>query len=451
MILKFFLIIFLSANASAQNLAIIKIGDADLEKDNIVIQNAVVSEGLDPISKKNAESLGTIIRNDFSFYKNLFNVIDPAVGPASLKTPPMYSFWQQKKIRYLVSLKVSVEPVKKGEVVKAASSIFTAELFDVRDKKSLMSIEGKLPTVEDRSTAHRISTKLFKHFTGKPSIFESKIVYVSDRTSKGTRLRKELYIMDYDGQGSRQLTRHGGTVVSPAISYDGSKIVYSLIDGNRRKKRNVNLRIFDLKSGSSKLLSSRSGMNSGAVFSPDGNSIVLTLSHTGNAEIYRMNLNSKKLTGITRHYAVDVDPNVSVSGDQMAFLSDRSGKPNIYINDPRGEEKSVKRVSFVGEFTATPRFSPDGKHIAFSAWLDNRFDIFRIDSDGDNLYRLTKDFGSNEDPTYSNDGEFIAFSSQRVLSRTSAVQNIYIMDKGGEIIGQVTKGLGNCITPRWSK
>ncbi|TNF25687.1 MAG: hypothetical protein EP319_15715, partial [Deltaproteobacteria bacterium] len=82
---------------------------------------------------------------------------------------------------------------------------------------------------------------------------------------------------------------------------------------------------------------------------------------------------------------------------------------------------------------------------------DERFDIFRINSDGTGLSRLTKDFGSNEDPTYSNDGQFIAFSSQRVLSRTKAIQNIYIMDKDGEIIGQISKDFGNCITPRWSK
>ena len=104
-----------------------------------------------------------------------------------------------------------------------------------------------------------------------------------------------------------------------------------------------------------------------------------------------------------------------------------------------------------GKFNATPRFAPDGKTIAFSSWLDTRFDIFRIDSDGNNLARLTKDFGSNEDPTYSNDGQFIAFSSQRVLSRTRAVQNIYIMDNDGEIIGSITENFGNCTTPRWTK
>jgi len=133
----------------------------------------------------------------------------------------------------------------------------------------------------------------------------------------------------------------------------------------------------------------------------------------------------------------------------MTFLSDRAGKAMIYTSDPNGEERNVKRISFVGQFNATPRFSPDGKEIVFSSWLDNSFDLFRIASDGSGLSRLTKEFGSNEDPSYSNDGEFITFTSQRIISRIKADQNIYIMDREGAVLGAVTHGFGNCISPRW--
>jgi len=134
----------------------------------------------------------------------------------------------------------------------------------------------------------------------------------------------------------------------------------------------------------------------------------------------------------------------------MSFLSSRSGRAHIYTMNPDSTEGGLKRISFVGQFNATPRFSPDGKEIVFTSWVDNGFDLYRISSQGQNLSRLTKDFGSNEEPQFSPDGEFIVFTSKRVLSRTRAVQDIYIMNRDGEILGQLTQDFGRCFSPQWS-
>ena len=163
-----------------------------------------------------------------------------------------------------------------------------------------------------------------------------------------------------------------------------------------------------------------------------------------------MNLETKRITPLTRNWALDVDPSVSTHTGTVAFLSGRSGEAHIYTLDPSGVEKNVQRISFVGRFNATPRFSPNGQELAFASWIDRRFDIVRIAIDGKNLVRLTKDFGSNEDPTYSNDGQFMAFSSKRVISRRKAVHNIYVMTRDGDILGPVTTKFGNCTTPRWT-
>jgi TolB protein len=235
------------------------------------------------------------------------------------------------------------------------------------------------------------------------------------------------------------------------MSYDQSKIVYSLIKNQTSGRgRNVDLYILELATGAKTLISSKQGINSGAVFTPDGVNILLTQSYSGSADIYEVNLATKIERKITKHYAADVDPSINEAGTLMTFLSDRAGKAMVYTANPKGVESNVNRISFVGQFNATPRFSPDGSQIAFASWVDNTFDIYRINSNGQGLVRLTKDFGSNEDPTFSNDGEFILFSSQRILSRSKAVQNLYIMDADGEIITAVTEGFGNCISPRWS-
>jgi len=428
-----FLLLLTNTVIAQDNLTVVAIGQATLQKTEVAVvaskRSFTNSENI-----KKANEILAIIKNDLSFYKKKFSVKATEVSQATDA-----SDWKSKSVDFLIVL----------EMTSAQPFTVKAITYSVKENRSLSEKVSSNSNL--RRAAHELADSSFQSITGDPSIFNSKILFVSDRDSRRGDAIKELYLMDFDGGNKTQLTRHRGMVISPDISFDGKKVVYSLIKEGRSSKRNIDLYLMDLDTKESKRISSRPGINSGAIFMPDGVNIALTLSHEGNAEIYLMDMNTQKLKRITNHYSPDVDPSFNKAGDKMVFLSGRSGMPMIYMMDPRSQEKDVRRISYVGEFNATPRFSPDGKEIAFSSWLDNRFDIFRLDSDGNNLVRLTKDFGSNEDPTYSNDNEFIAFSSQRVLSRTKAVHNIYIMDREGDIFGSITENYGNCITPRWSK
>ena len=208
--------------------------------------------------------------------------------------------------------------------------------------------------------------------------------------------------------------------------------------------------MYDLQTKSMTTVSSKPGLNSGATYSRDPNIIYLTLTAGGNADIYEMNLASSAMRKVTSHYGEDVDPSITADGSMMTFLSNRPGRAHIYTMDPSQTEKDVKRISFVGKFNATPRFSPDGKEIVFASWVDNGFDIYKIGADGQNLVRLTKDFGSNEDPIFSPDGEFIVFTSKRVINSRKAVQEIYIMNREGEVLGQLTQNFGKCFSPMFT-
>lgn len=444
MLFKYLILFLISFTSFAEGLTLVAVGEAELMAEKLVVREPYIDGSFSTKEVAAMNEMAALMRNDFSFYKKNFSV--QIVGKNPLKSFESLNFsdLKSKAVQYLLRIQFS----KSGQNVK-----FDFEAWDTLKGEKLVSDSGVMEVNNVRAIGHKLADMTYRKITGKASIFNSKITFVSDVYSKKSSKDKttELFIMDFDGRNVRKLTSHNSVVLSPAFSHDGQKILYSLIDTKVSKTRNVSLRMIDLQTGDNTVISNKSGINSGAVFMPDGNSIALTLSHVGNAEIFIMDLNTKALTRVTRHYAPDVDPSISVDGSLMTFLSGRPGKPMIYTMDPRGEEKDVKRISYVGRFNATPRFSPDGKEIAFASWLDERFDIFRINSDGTGLSRLTKDFGSNEDPTYSNDGQFIAFSSQRVISSRSAVQNIYIMDREGEIIGQITDNFGNCITPRWSK
>lgn len=420
---------------------VVAVGEANLDKDKMIIQDPYSQNNLSEAQKRAVLEMTKLLRNDFSFYQKKFYLVEALPNNTLVRPATNFDYWAQKNVHYLVTVAAEKE---KGDQIK-----LTVILDDIKAKKQ-RSMQTKMSSIATiRKIGHEISDAFYRDIVGKESIFKSKIIFVSDRNSRSPRVVKEVYMMDYDGKNVVQLTSQGGIAISPSMSLDGKSLVYSMISSGEIRKRNHNLYLQDIKSHETKIISQKEGINSGAIFMPTGKSIALTLTMSGNAEIYEMNLENKELRKITNHFASDVDPSVTPDGSLMTFLSDRAGKAMIYTLDPRGEEKEVKRISYVGQFNATPRFSPDGKEIVFSSWLENSFDLFRISSTGDNLVRLTKNFGSNEDPTYSNDGEFIAFTSQRIISRVKAEQNIYIMDRDGDILGAITAGFGNCTSPRW--
>jgi len=418
--LLFFLLLITSSIAD-DGLTVVAIGKATLEKEKISFA------GNHGGFKSDYEKLLDIIKNDFAFYKNKFEV--------SVAKNAGYE------------MKIDLSSVKNSTTLLSA----TFEILKVSTNRKILEEKIQFSRANLIKTAHQISELSYRAIVGKKAIFNSFIVFTSDKISSGDMTLKELYKMDYDGRNVERLTFHNSNVISPAISPDNRYIVYSMIKNIKdTKHRNIDLYHLDTVTKQSVLLLSKRGINSGAVYMPDGKNIVVTLTYLGNAELYIYNLETRALRRLTNHYAIDVDPSVSGDGRIIAFLSSRPGKAMIYTLDTSGMEKSVRRISYVGQYNATPRFSPAGAQIAFSSWVDDRFDIYRIGANGTDLVRLTKDFGSNEDPVFSGDGEFIAFSSQRVISRIKAVQNIYVMTKDGEIIRSLTQNEGNCITPRWS-
>jgi len=449
--MKFFFIIvtlLLNLNALAQSsVAEIAVGEAGVDKDKFVIDDPELKSLVGP-----QKSLGTefvdVLRNDFVFYKHKFNNVDYSDKGQESFSKPNIAKWKESGISYFVASQISSHGAGIEAKVKA---------WSVATGKEIFSNSFRMEQRNVRHKSHQIADGLYRAVTGKPSIFNSKIVFVSDRATFGKDTIKELYLMDFDGNRVEKLTNFQSVVISPSVAPDNSGIMFSLIAAHKEVSRNkvrtiknIDLKLYDLATKTMKTISDKPGINSGAIFGESGNVFYLTVSFSGIADIYVMQLKSGKMRKVTSHYGDDVDPSITRDGSLISFLSNRAGRANIYTADPSQTEKDVKRISFVGQFNATPRFSPDGKEIVFTSWVDAGFDLYRIGADGNNLARLTKDFGSNEEPVYSPDGEFIVFTSKRIISRTKAVQDIYIMNRDGEILGQLTQNFGRCFSPQWT-
>jgi len=284
-----------------------------------------------------------------------------------------------------------------------------------------------------RKLGHSFANDFIKAVTGKESFFNHQVVVGIDR---GAQTNRDIYTADWDGQNAKPVTDHKTITVSPAWSRNGEHIAYTAFVKRKIGKgpatRNADMFIYETKSKRRWLVSYRPGMNSGAEFLPDGKNLLLTLSKDKTADIFKMSLDGKTISPITRGpgLAMNVEPAVSPDGSKIAFSSDRSGRPMIYLMNISGGD--VKRITFAGHYNSTPSWTPDGKKIAFAGFDREKgnFDIFVVGTDGTGLLRLTSarktngKWANNEDPAVSPDGRHVLFISDRTGTKQLYLVNI---------------------------
>jgi Tol biopolymer transport system component len=104
-------------------------------------------------------------------------------------------------------------------------------------------------------------------------------------------------------------------------------------------------------------------------------------------------------------------PSFSPDGKTIAFVSDRSGNPEIWLADSEGS--NLRQVThFGGPWLGTIRWAPDGRAIVFDARPNGHSAVFTMALGGEPMPLQRDDFEVRR-PSWSRDGKSIYFDSTR--------------------------------------
>ena len=273
---------------------------------------------------------------------------------------------------------------------------------------------------------------------------DGKFLAYSDHPSRGENA--SIFLLSLDSLEVRKLTsptRSNGDF-NPEISPDGQTLAFV--------RAFHSIYTIAMSGGKEHLLFSNNGSRQGLAWTPDGRALVFTNGYGlwkislrgGDPERLQVgqdgvepSIRGSRLAYVQRISAFNIwkrrlhssgsaespdkllpstrmqsGPQFSPDGTRIAFESTRSGTNEIWACQSDGS-RLMQLTNFSPSEAGTPRWSPDGQQIVFDGFPDENADIYVVDSQGGAPRKLTKEPSNENVPSWSRDGGWIYFASDR--------------------------------------
>ncbi|GAA4401067.1 hypothetical protein GCM10023187_14870 [Nibrella viscosa] len=181
----------------------------------------------------------------------------------------------------------------------------------------------------------------------------------------------------------------------------------------------------------------------------------------GNWDLYYFEKPGSSPRRLTNHPDLDYDAAMSPDGRWVVYCAERHSNPDLYVLDLKkgGEPRKLIESPAMED---QPQFSPDGKTLVFVSSHSGNAEVYTIPfrpgttQSMDKATNLTNHPGGDFRPSFSSDGRYIAFSTDRDTPPTGwaagrqRVGEIYRMNRDGSNLSRLTTAPDWDGSPVWS-
>jgi Tol biopolymer transport system component len=275
---------------------------------------------------------------------------------------------------------------------------------------------GEIYTITPGGTATRIT---FSNGSSDPAYSPdgSRIAFVSANPG-GTY---QIFVMNADGSGRRQITTTSTAKKEPTWSPDGTRIAYVASSFDVDGQTDFEIWAINADGSGRQQLTNNSFPDAQPAWSPLGDKIAFVSTRTGdtNRNVYIMNSNGTGQTSITPNSPPGCSPNCYQGHDDNPAWSPNDSKiayvhgygppdnplagggvPNIWTMDPNGANKT--NVSNNPDTSAfSPAWSPNGARIAYAGTApDSSQNIYVMNANGSGQAPIDTNTAKDEDPDW---------------------------------------------------
>lgn len=239
--------------------------------------------------------------------------------------------------------------------------------------------------------------------------------------------------------------RTGYNHSNPIWSRDGGLLAFERTEENTRQIRITDARGTDIqsvayRSGPDALgldmlvpgLPGATSYNAALSWSPQGDRFIfMSNGAEGNYDLYLGRVGADSVTRLTHHPEKDGHADWSPHGDQVLFVSGETGKAQVYLLDLASRRSS--RITAGDKGYLYPQWSPDGKRAALLYGSNDSHDIHLVmdlQRPAETLVPLTQWAHDDLRPIWSPDGSKIAFYTNYNSANDPKIWSIAVVDVG---------------------